>query len=435
MSTSAVNANCWLSSSSVISTSGWPRAKTSLSSTARPYRPGSASLTASCRTAPRPTYWSLRRAGTLPGRNPLRRTCCEISLDAFSRLGFSSSKGTSTVILTRVGLSSSTSVFTLGGLLDPAAARISQWMSWAAALSAGRGHVKRASPRLRAPSLWCSGPRADSRGGNASPSIAKGRLRLFRRGAHAVRGELAPDPVDLLRRQQPRRPATGARAQVDLAEPLQVAGLRVGLGERRPVGEGAVVAEEAGRTDLQRLDHRVGELGGAVRGVRRDAHGAAEHGDQIVDRRDLVHECGEHRGGGRMGVHDRPRVRTGVDGEVHGHLAGGFEGRVDGRAVEAVDADQRGRHLVVVEAARTDRDEIPGPYGDVPRGPDHEPVGPHLPAVIDDAPPLLFQLHGREYRPAGTRRSSAVPPAPPVREDLGPGNRGVSDRQDPAPFA
>src|ERR1700730_13624920 len=71
MSTSAVNASSLPSSSLVISTSGWPRTNTSDSSTARPYSSGSASLTASCRTVPRPTYWSIRRGRPLAGPETL----------------------------------------------------------------------------------------------------------------------------------------------------------------------------------------------------------------------------------------------------------------------------------------------------------------------------------------------------------------------------
>src|SRR5437899_5238134 len=68
-----------------------------------------------------------------------------------------------------------------------------------------------------------------------------------RASAGTVRAELAADLLDLFRGQQPGV-AGGARAQVDLADPLQVDGLGVGRVERRAVRDGAVVAEEAGRT-------------------------------------------------------------------------------------------------------------------------------------------------------------------------------------------
>src|SRR6478752_9198949 len=55
-------------------------------------------------------------AGTLPLRKPGTVICCAIFLYAESRLGFSSSKATSTVSLARVGLRVSTALFT-GGLL------------------------------------------------------------------------------------------------------------------------------------------------------------------------------------------------------------------------------------------------------------------------------------------------------------------------------
>src|SRR3954466_15751505 len=84
---------------------------TSFSRTAPPYNRGSASLTASSRTAPRPTYWSIIAGGTLPGRNPLSRTCCPNFLYAESSEGLSSSNGTSTVSFTRVGPRVSTALF------------------------------------------------------------------------------------------------------------------------------------------------------------------------------------------------------------------------------------------------------------------------------------------------------------------------------------
>src|SRR5450759_417164 len=52
------------------------------------------------------------RAGTLPARKPGTLICEPIVLYAASRLGLSSSNGTSTVSLTRVGLRVSTALFT-----------------------------------------------------------------------------------------------------------------------------------------------------------------------------------------------------------------------------------------------------------------------------------------------------------------------------------
>src|SRR4051812_19541279 len=52
------------------------------------------------------------RDGTLPLRNPGTWICWPIVLYAASRLGFSSSYDTSTVILTRVGLTVSRALFT-----------------------------------------------------------------------------------------------------------------------------------------------------------------------------------------------------------------------------------------------------------------------------------------------------------------------------------
>src|SRR5215204_6480600 len=71
-----------------------------------------ASLRVSSSTAARPTRWSIRRGGTLPLRKPGIVTCWAIALYALSRLGLSSSKGTSTESRTRVALRVSTVLFT-----------------------------------------------------------------------------------------------------------------------------------------------------------------------------------------------------------------------------------------------------------------------------------------------------------------------------------
>ena len=73
---------------------------------------GSTSLIAWSRTAPRPTWRSMTIGGTLPRRKPGMLICWAIVLYAASRLGLSSSKGTSTVSLARVGLKVSTALFT-----------------------------------------------------------------------------------------------------------------------------------------------------------------------------------------------------------------------------------------------------------------------------------------------------------------------------------
>src|SRR4051812_32018965 len=56
----------------------------------------------------------MTRAGILPLRKPGTVTCWLIFLYAASRLGLSSSKGTSTVSRTRVGFRVSTALFTVG---------------------------------------------------------------------------------------------------------------------------------------------------------------------------------------------------------------------------------------------------------------------------------------------------------------------------------
>ena len=82
-----------------------------MSRTASEYARGSASCTASSSTAARPTRWSMIRAGALPGRKPGTRTCLAMLAYALSRLGLSSSKGTSTASRTLVGLRVSTVLF------------------------------------------------------------------------------------------------------------------------------------------------------------------------------------------------------------------------------------------------------------------------------------------------------------------------------------
>src|SRR5687768_3342496 len=62
--------------------------------------------------APRPTWRSITIGGTLPRRKPGMLICWAMVLYALSRLGLSSSKGTSTVSLARVGLKVSTALFT-----------------------------------------------------------------------------------------------------------------------------------------------------------------------------------------------------------------------------------------------------------------------------------------------------------------------------------
>src|SRR6187200_2265247 len=66
--------------------------------------------------APRPKRWSITMGGTLPRLNPGMLTDFATSAYALSILGLRSANGTSTVILTRVGLNCST---VLGTLVTP----------------------------------------------------------------------------------------------------------------------------------------------------------------------------------------------------------------------------------------------------------------------------------------------------------------------------
>ena len=101
-----------MSSNFVTSISGWASGSRSFSCSAAMYFCGTTSLIASSRTAPRPTWRSMTAGGTLPRRKPGTLICFAIFWYAASRLGLSSSKGTSTVSLARVGLKVSTALFT-----------------------------------------------------------------------------------------------------------------------------------------------------------------------------------------------------------------------------------------------------------------------------------------------------------------------------------
>ena len=127
------------------STSGRPTGTISFSRRASSYAFGTASLIASSRTAPRPKRCSITRAGTLPLRNPGTDTCLAMDAYALSKLGCNSSKGSSTVSLTRVGLNDSRSVFTyISSVGDHGAGR----HSWS-----GRGDSNSRSPAPKAGAL------------------------------------------------------------------------------------------------------------------------------------------------------------------------------------------------------------------------------------------------------------------------------------------
>src|SRR4029450_1080128 len=94
------------------------------------------------------------RDGTLPLRKPGTWICCPMVLYAASRLGFSSSYGTSTVILTRVGLTVSRALFTTGlraGRRAGCAGRsLDQWRRLFASAEPARSHAADGAKRPRA---------------------------------------------------------------------------------------------------------------------------------------------------------------------------------------------------------------------------------------------------------------------------------------------
>ena len=123
-STSAVNSSP-SSPCLVTSISGWASGSRELLCSASRYFCGSRSLIAWSRTASRPTCRSMTAGGTLPRRKPGTLICLAICWYAASRLGLSSSKGTSTVSLARVGLKVSTALFTASPSGGPACTALS----------------------------------------------------------------------------------------------------------------------------------------------------------------------------------------------------------------------------------------------------------------------------------------------------------------------
>src|SRR4029453_10989533 len=89
---------------------------------------------------PRPKRWSITIGGTFPRRNPGMLTDLATSAYALSMLGLRSAKGTSTVILTRVGLNCSTVLGTLLYSCNGGAGRNDRRPRW---LTLSRGNPTR----------------------------------------------------------------------------------------------------------------------------------------------------------------------------------------------------------------------------------------------------------------------------------------------------
>ena len=146
-STSAVNSRVSLSSNFVMSISGWASGSSSLACSASTYSPGSASLIASSSTAPRPTWRSMIGAGDLAAAEAGDVDLRGDLLVGASRLGLSSSKGTSTVSFARVGLRVSTVLFT--GVSPRVSQRVRPcvWAGGHGSVRSGRSLVVRVSGR------------------------------------------------------------------------------------------------------------------------------------------------------------------------------------------------------------------------------------------------------------------------------------------------
>ena len=110
----------------------------------------------------------------------------------------------------------------------------------------------------------------------------------------------------------------------------------------------------------ERVHDAAGELVRPEGRIGRDAHGAAELRDHVVDRRQLVDDGGERGRVRGVRVDDRSRVGRAVDGEVHRQLARRRALGLDDLAVEPDDTDETGIELVVVDGGRRDRDEVAG---------------------------------------------------------------------------
>ena len=177
----------------------------------------------------------MMRLGTLPGRKPGMRTCEPIFLYAASRLGFSSSKGTSTSSRTRVGLKLSTVLFTCGSLLwlvTGLGELVGVFGGFAASdpLSLGRNAVRRSPRSVGVAGFEPTAPRSQSECATKlrhTPGADGGQV--YGRSGASIAGQLG-------RGQGPRRTVTcQPHAGVAQWQSLCLPSRRCGFDSRRPL--------------------------------------------------------------------------------------------------------------------------------------------------------------------------------------------------------
>ena len=343
------------------------------------------------RIAPRPTWRSMTIGGTLPRRKPGTLICWAIFLYAASRLGLSSSKGTSTVSLARVGLKVSTALFT-GCLLSwsgrvvlgcdvPSGRQDSNLRSpapKAGALATTLRPAKRAS-RAGAPAADPLGADDGNRTRVASLEDWGSTIELHPRARPAL---LAPESgchrATGARRPQPRRTPAGAQRRwtsTSARSSSLGAEARRPAARRRPRTRRAAAARPRrasgrcrARCRARRLDHAVG--------VEQERVAAAQHAAHARELRAL--DQAQHRTLARK-HHQRPEpaarctaggwpaVRTSKSpGQVKGDVDGGREALVPVLAQQVVVGGREellGRQRAEQPAERAGEQQRPGARG------------------------------------------------------------------------
>mmetsp|Transcript_43197 Transcript_43197/g.115781 ORF Transcript_43197/g.115781 Transcript_43197/m.115781 type:complete len:212 (-) Transcript_43197:37-672(-) len=187
--------------------------------------------------------------------------------------------------------------------------------------------------------------------------VAQQRDRV---GLLPVALELGEDHVHLLVGEDRGADAGGEGAHVLARQALRLVGEPQRLPEARAVADHAVVAEQAAAARPQRLQHAVGQLLGAERGVPGAldllAAGSRHH---VVERWDVPPLTRERRAIGRVCVDHRLRLGHAlVDVEMHAPFARRQKAPVVAR-LEAHEHDVFRGHLVVRDA-RGRHEEAPG---------------------------------------------------------------------------
>ena len=139
------------------------------------------------------------------------------------------------------------------------------------------------------------------------------------------------------------------------------------------MGDRAVVGHQRRAAALERVEHRVRQLGRAERRVGRHRHRPSEQQHLVVDAGQLVEHArqrGRHR---RVRVHDRAGVVAAVDAEVQVELGGRRELAVDLPPVQVDDAHLLGLELGEHRAGGRDRHLVPARALTLPAVPSTSP--------------------------------------------------------------